>query len=148
MTRFWEKVDIRDKDSCWNWKAGVNSKGYGQFRFQKKMCLATRMALVFTDGEVPDDLCVLHKCDNPLCVNPEHLYIGTMKDNAQDREIRGRGNHCKWEGHHKAKLTIKQVKEIRSRKLTGELMCSLAKEFGVQSSAVEKICKNRTWRGI
>lgn len=87
LLRFLSKVDIGDKRQCWPWKAGTNRKGkfgYGQIRVGGKCIGAHRFSYEAFNGEVPEGLFVLHKCDNPVCVNPGHLFLGTAKDNAQD----------------------------------------------------------------
>ena len=88
LYRFWSKVDIKEKDKCWNWTAALNNQGYGFFWYKEKMCLSHRMAWALTKGDIIDNGLVLHKCDNPKCVNPEHLYIGTASDNMKDRSDR------------------------------------------------------------
>jgi hypothetical protein len=87
--RFWEKVNISpNPQKCWEWKAGINTYGYGQFCYQSRPHVATRIAWLIAHGAMPDGL-VLHSCDNPLCVNPAHLRIGNHKDNAEDALERG-----------------------------------------------------------
>jgi hypothetical protein len=96
--RFWAKVE--KTDSCWPWRAGVN-KEYGEFNFGNNwMRQAHRVAWELTHGPIPDGLCVLHKCDVPLCVNPDHLFLGTKLDNVRDMIAKGRAyrrprqTHC------------------------------------------------------
>jgi hypothetical protein len=89
--RFWEKVRIASKDECWLWTASLNNKGYGKIGEGKKILLAHRVSWELHFGPIPDRLCVLHKCDNPKCVNPDHLFLGTQKDNAQDMVRKNRG---------------------------------------------------------
>lgn len=89
---FWDQV--RASGDCWNWTGRRYSNGYGYvqgYSFTEKF--AHRLSWTMANGPIPGGMWVLHHCDNPPCVNPEHLYIGTAKDNAQDRERRGRGNH-------------------------------------------------------
>lgn len=103
--RFWAKVDkTSHPGGCWLWTAGKDSRGYGTFRVKslphpKKA--AHRIAYSLVRGEIGSGLCVLHKCDNPACVNPDHLWLGTQKDNAIDRESKGRG---RWRVTSKAPL--------------------------------------------
>jgi hypothetical protein len=88
-TRFWTKVRIGDDDECWVWKRGLDH-GYGSFRVNGRAERAHRMAWKLVKGPIPERMHVLHHCDNPPCVNPAHLYLGTDKENARDRKERGR----------------------------------------------------------
>lgn len=85
--RFWAKVD--KTGDCWVWTAATNPKGYGQF-YVEGMRLAHRVSWILAHGPIPDDLCVLHRCDHPPCVNPAHLFLGTYADNNHDRDAKGR----------------------------------------------------------
>jgi len=85
ITRFWYKVDIKYPDSCWNWTAGTQSKGYGSFGIGNgKTALAHRVAFELEYGEIPEGLCVMHGCDNRKCCNTNHLSLGTIADNNRD----------------------------------------------------------------
>lgn len=92
VDRFWAKVD-RSGD-CWVWTAYRNRNGYGQFWFNRSLHLAHRVSWILTNGSIPDGLCVLHQCDNPPCVNPAHLWVGTQVENIADRDAKGRQNHA------------------------------------------------------
>lgn len=87
--RFWPKVD--KSENCWLWRGSRQTHGYGTFYYQGTMHLSHRISWILTYGEIPTGLCVLHKCDNPPCVNPQHLFLGTHVDNMIDRERKGRG---------------------------------------------------------
>jgi hypothetical protein len=88
--RLWEKVAKGNSDDCWTWLGSFDSRGYGQFWHDKTVRRAHRVAFELEKGEIPNGLCVLHKCDNPLCCNPEHMRLGSQRDNMQDRYDKGR----------------------------------------------------------
>lgn len=91
--RFWSKVNKEAPGGCWEWTAGLNSAGYGQFsNWPSAPQRAHRVSWEFANGEIPDGLCVLHRCDNRPCVNPAHLFLGTKGDNIRDCFAKGRGN--------------------------------------------------------
>jgi hypothetical protein len=90
--RFWEKVKKLGDDDCWEWQAARNAKGYGRLTSGRGVHLkAHRVAFVLFGGVIPDNLFVLHTCDNPSCCNPGHLFVGTPKDNMVDKIKKGRG---------------------------------------------------------
>ena len=106
MDKFWNKVDRRGPDDCWPWLKGKDRKGYGQTTIAYQHHRAHRLAWELANGPIPAGLCVLHRCDNPPCCNPGHLWLGTQRDNAHDAIAKGRfkkmnpkpWTHCK-NGH-------------------------------------------------
>lgn len=86
---FWSKVIRLGPEECWNWKAGCFDTGYGAFRFNGKQAKASRIAWIFTNGDIPKNLYVLHHCDNKKCCNPSHLFLGTNGDNIRDYISKG-----------------------------------------------------------
>jgi hypothetical protein len=91
--RFWKKVDIKGVDDCWEWKGAIRS-GYGAIKRNGKVVRAHRVSYELTNGNIDNNLLVIHSCDNPMCVNPNHLRQGTYGDNICDMIRRGRANYC------------------------------------------------------
>lgn len=146
--RFWEKVSVGDDSECWEWLASKNQCGYGTFRFFGKDRKSHRVSWILTYGEIFDDMCVLHRCDNPGCVNFNHLFLGTHQDNMNDREKKGRNKLplCKGEDHGISKLKCKEVKKIRELYKNSEYNQSeLGNIFGVSQATVGKIVRRITW---
>lgn len=113
LSRFWNKIDRSDNpDACWNWTAGT-VEGYGQVWWNGRMRKAHRVSYELTYGSCPDDLCVLHKCDNRLCCNPKHFFLGTRLDNNRDRVQKGRNGIQRGELNGNCRLSDAQIAEIR-----------------------------------
>lgn len=145
--RFWPKVD--KTDACWNWTANKNNKGYGMIwdlQLNKKV-LAHRTSWELVHGSVPFGQCVLHKCDNPGCVNPEHLFLGTVRDNAIDMMSKGRGRYVAHHGESNgfSKLTWEKVREIRRLKQVFSAS-ELAVMFGTCESNIGHVLSYRSWQ--
>ena len=149
MDRFWAKVRRAGPDDCWLWTAYADR--YGCFRFNGRVAKAHRVAWELTNGPVPSGLCVLHRCDNPACVNPGHLFLGTDADNVRDRNQKGRQARGQAHGHYTSprrgnrKLLPIQAREIRRRLLHGERAADLAREFRVTPCTISDIKMGRTW---
>jgi hypothetical protein len=147
--RFWEKVDIKGLDDCWEWKAGRFPEGYGQFYFDDTSKYAHRVAWKFIYGDIPPGIKVLHHCDNPPCCNPIHLFLGTHTDNMRDKLNKHRENMPKGEKHGMAKLTEKDVKKIRELYQTGNyLQREIADIFNVSQALVSAIFFRRVWKHL
>ena len=158
--RFWSKV--RKGAGCWVWTASKRSKGYGAFVYPQGGDIvqgrAHRYSWEIHRGEVPPGLCVLHLCDNPACVRPDHLFLGTKRDNNRDMCAKGRhvsggsktpSSQCKYErgeSHHGAKLTAAKVREMRKAYARGGVSFSrLGREYGVGIAAAHGAVKGKTW---
>jgi hypothetical protein len=149
--RFWQKVDKKSDDECWEWKAFIHPMGYGMFAIDRKMCHAHRISWEYTFGEIPDGLWVLHHCDNRKCVNPNHLFLGTSADNAHDRDKKGRARIPDNSGENcgTAKLTNKEVIEARSLFSTGKYnYTELGMRFHVRSWTIARAIRKVTWKHI
>lgn len=118
MERFWKFVNKKEENECWEWIGGRDDHGYGNFQLGPKCCVkAHRFSYDLNVGEIPHGLMILHKCDNPTCVNPNHLMMGTMKDNVHDMLAKGRDAMI-GDRRPGAILTTAEVEEIRILKKT------------------------------
>jgi hypothetical protein len=146
--RFWKKVDRRGSDECWEWKAG-KVRSYGQFRFNRKSQYAHRVSYILAFGNIPDGMNVCHKCDNPGCVNPNHLFLGTQLDNIRDREIKGRGKTPDQSGENnsQSKLRLQQVEEIREKYNHGVNKKELATMYSVSRQTINHVIIGDRWNG-
>lgn len=150
--RFWAKVDKNgptpphcpDLGPCWLWTASPASKRYGKFTVNRRTISAHRFAWLLTVGEIDSGLECCHHCDNMRCVRPAHLFLGTTKDNAQDKVRKGRLRLIYGEQHRNTKLTDEQVREIYRRVWDGEMQRDLAAEFGICRSKVSAIKARKT----
>ena len=144
--RFWEKVDKRGPDECWEWTASTNSKGYGRLSSGRGVYLkAHRTAFVLSCGPIPEDLNVLHTCDNPPCCNPKHLFLGTFKDNTHDMIRKGRGSpppHTYGELHHNAKFDAATARKIIEDERT---LKAIAADHGISWMTVFRLKHGQTW---
>lgn len=148
IERFWSKVDIRDHDDCWGWKGSRAKRrgGYGIFSWNSDTWKAHRVAWALTNGPIQTGLSVLHKCDNPSCVNPNHLFLGTDGDNNRDMDAKGRRVPPRGERNAHAKLTADKAKEIRVRYSAGGVSyASLAHEFNVAKGTIQRVIERKTW---
>ena len=142
--RFWRHVERIPFHSCWEWMGATRtqqSDSYGDMRIDGKKVLAHRVAYVLFNGPIPTEMCVCHRCDNPLCVNPTHLFLGSKGENNQDRARKNRsavGEAC-----GAAKLTWEQVTEIRASAESGP---RLAERFGVSSTTIYGVRNGNHWR--
>lgn len=132
-------------NGCWIYKVG---KRYGKMKIGDKCISAHRFSYEFHKGKIEEKMVICHTCDNKLCVNPNHLFIGTQKDNIQDMLSKDRANRPKGSRHHWSQLNEKQVLEIKERLYKYEGVTQLAKEFGVSHCVVEQIRIRKSWKHI
>lgn len=144
--RFLNKVE--KKGDCWIWKGSYLKGGYGAHRFNGKSLGAHRTSWTLFKGEIPIGMYVCHKCDNPGCVNPDHLFLGSAEDNNRDRAKKGRSDDRHGEKHPCRKLTNETVLEIRKLWSSGMKQKEIAKIYGIDNSAVSVIVNNKRWKHI
>ena len=145
MERFWNKVNKQAENGCWEWTASVNNKGYGWFRLDGKNRGAHRVSWMLQHGAVPGGLFVLHRCDNPSCVNPDHLWLGTNADNMRDKVEKGRAPALPGESNGQAKLTEADVIAIRADHRS---LRAIAAEYGVSHALIGYIKRGDHWSHI
>jgi hypothetical protein len=150
--KFWSRIDkngptMPHMDSpCWIWTAGKFARGYGSFKVAGIANRTHRVAWVLANGQIPDGLHALHRCDVRACCRADHLFLGTNADNVRDRESKGRGNCLKGEAHNQAKLTVVKVAEIRALYAAGGItQCQLAKQFDVTQATISNILLHKIW---
>lgn len=145
-TVFWSRVAVSD-GGCWIWSGRVNEKGYGLAIRHRKHERAHRISYELKKGPIPENLMVLHKCDLPSCVNPDHLFLGTALDNTTDAVIKGRISHGV--EHYKAKLNPDKIREIRKiRNSKSMSQNETAKLFGISRGTLLKIERGQTWKHV
>jgi len=126
---------------CWEWQ-GSKANGYARMWDSGKGARASRVVWRLFKGEFDAALHVLHRCDNPGCVNPDHLFLGTHQDNMDDRDAKGRLKHSRGSRHPNAKLTEEQVRAIRSDPRVGRLV---AADYGVAEVTIQAVRSGRNW---
>lgn len=146
-SRFW--LNVKKTKSCWIWMASKHPFGYGLIRFRKHHDTAHRVSWILHNGDIPKGMQVLHKCDNPPCINPRHLYLGTQSDNMNDKKHKLR--HSYGEGCKQSILTENSVRQIRkmykrNSRTLGQV--ALAKKFGVDQTTISCVINRLTWAHV
>jgi hypothetical protein len=151
--RFYNSRVVR-ADGCWKWSGSKLPKGYGllmSHSTRRKVFSAHRFSWTIHRGVIPNGKHVLHRCDNPECSNPDHLFLGTPKENMRDAINKGRRNtgvRPSGEKHWKAKLTASQVLQIREDHKRNVSQADLARQYGVGQTAINKIVSRQLWRTL
>ena len=136
---------------CWTWLGATTNLGYGRFHLAGKLVQAHHYSYLIYCGNLPNGSCVCHSCDNPRCVNPEHLFLGTHSDNMRDMHRKKRGNKPKGINHHKAVLTEAIVQKIRKTYIPGSKRYGLsayARKYGVLPGAIWSVVNGKTWSHV
>ena len=141
------KEDVRNKlllysdkkeNGCWVWNKSRHRQGYGNLTYEKKNLLAHRVSWIIFKGEIEDGKKIFHICDNPPCVNPDHLFIGTQRDNIIDMFNKNRATH--------QKITREQANEIRLLYSKNICTIEISERFGISKSAISMIVNNKIWK--
>lgn len=145
VNRFWARFTENGPNDCWPWMGSKWHFGHGRLYSFGLDFRAHRLSYELFEGDIPAGLCVCHHCDNPGCVNPNHLYLGDKTQNTADRDRRGRTS--KGERHYAARLSAEDVRAIRAEYAPGR-GAQLARRYGVSAEHVMAIVKRKKWRSL
>jgi len=151
IKELFESVVIKKEEECWGWKRKLHKTGYTMIRYNKLQTSGHRVSWFIHNGEIPEGLIVCHKCDNKICTNPEHLFLGTHSDNTKDMLSKGRntltkknhGQSCKW-----SKLTNIKVKQIKKLLTLGVTVARISRDFKVSYMTIKAIKDGRNWKHV
>jgi hypothetical protein len=148
INRLLKKIK-KHKSGCWNWIGSKYPTGYGRFSYKKHKGYAHRMSYIVFKGKIKKNFCVCHACDNKACINPDHLWLGTQKDNIIDCINKGRRAIYKTgENHKNHKLINKQIIEIKYKLKNNMPIYKIAKHYFVHINTIYAIKNNKTWKHI
>ena len=143
LERILSKIQLTD--SCWIWTGYKSPDGYGRSWFKGQARMVTRVLWELLHGNIPFGMHVLHKCDNPPCVNPDHLFLGTLQDNATDRDNKHRHRALKGSEHPRHKLSESDILNIQILDIPSK---NIAKLYGLHRSSVWRIKNNQAWKHL
>lgn len=141
---FAARSKVNDETGCLEWTRHIDRRGYGTLKHKQKHRFAHRMMWEYKFGPIPEGMNICHKCDNPKCLNPNHLFVGTTQDNVSDKMVKGRFKPVTGERNGCAKLTADQIEAIR---LDPRPQHVIAKDYGISQSNVSLIKQGKTWIG-
>lgn len=144
VQRFW--LNVNKTDGCWLWTGGTHKTSYGRFNVNYRKVLVHRFSYELHKGKIPKGLVVRHTCHNPLCVNPEHLLVGTQADNMDDCIKANR--QCKGSGKSDAKINESIAKDIKSKLAKGERNIDIAEYYGISKDIVSCIKRGLNWKHV
>lgn len=150
LEKFWSKVVSKSTDECWEWNGSKEKQGYGilNLRITGKYLKAHRASWEIHFGEIPNNLCVCHKCDNRSCVNPSHLFLGIHQENMADMTVKKRYKNTKGELNGRSKLTKEQVVEILNMKNKGISQQKIANYYNVSQVRISMIFSGKSWKHL
>jgi len=140
------KLRVKITPTCWEWTGMQDKDCYGLLTVENQSRRAHRLAYELFVSEIPQGMCVLHRCDNPPCVNPKHLFLGTVADNNEDKRLKKRQTFGA--NVNTAKLTESQVKEIRVLRQSGQHLKPIAKLYRVTHQLISQICRKECWKSV
>ncbi len=145
IRRFWERVV--KTETCWLWTGCVERNGYGRLQVNRVRWMPHRLSYFLAHGDIPDGLCVLHSCDNTLCVNPSHLRTGTAADNTADKVSKGR--HCQGETVGTSRFTETDIREMRRLRQEENLPYhAIGERYSTDAGTAWQICTRRSWKHV
>ena len=155
ISKFWSKVNIENPEECWEWQAGY-IRGYPRFHIDRIGYRAHRISYLINFGSIDNDKFICHKCDNPKCVNPNHLFAGTPKENIDDMIVKGRSKHNKGEQCNSHKLFVADIVAIRSlmqgyipkRGFKNPLVRKLSIRYSISACQVLRIYNKKSWNSV
>ena len=148
IVRMMSKVEKNrgPKGDCWNFTGVKTHFGYGKIKINKKMTMTHRFSWeIHNSKKIPEGFFALHKCDNPSCINPDHITIGTQKDNMQHRADRNRQNMPNGESHHLSKITSRKILKIYNSELPAK---ELSKKYNIEISYIYRIKRREVWKHL
>ena len=153
IARFITKIKVDKRTDCWNWTASTNRKGYGHFGVRDadgkwRIKAAHRVSYEYCIGKIPSGIKVCHRCDNPKCVNPDHLWLGTDKDNSVDKFRKNRQAIVAGSKNPNAILNEEAVKKLRQLYKAGYTKSNLASIFNIKLVTVRKIVTYKLWKHV